>query len=82
MLGSRSCALDLGWLTAIKTNDSDVEYDVTDMGRAGSRGKTILIWEKEDLRLCQDREKTFEGCSFINVLLRLPKNSSMPFFGG
>jgi hypothetical protein len=23
----------------------------------------------EDLRLYQDREKTFEGCSFINVLL-------------
>jgi hypothetical protein len=34
MLGSRSCAPDLGWLTAIKTNDSDVEYHVTDMGRA------------------------------------------------
>ncbi|MDX6460960.1 MAG: hypothetical protein QOE55_4657 [Acidobacteriaceae bacterium] len=26
--------VDLGWLTAIKTNDSDVEYHVTDMGRA------------------------------------------------
>jgi hypothetical protein len=26
--------VDLGWLTAIKTNDSDVEYHVTDSGRA------------------------------------------------
>jgi hypothetical protein len=26
--------VDLGWLTTIKTNDSDVEYHVTDMGRA------------------------------------------------
>ena len=26
--------VDMGWLTAIKMNDSDVEYHVTDRGRA------------------------------------------------
>jgi hypothetical protein len=31
----------------------------------------------EDLRLCQDREKTFEGCSFINVLLESDIESPM-----
>jgi DNA-binding transcriptional regulator PaaX len=26
--------VDQGWLTALKTNDNDVEYHVTDRGRA------------------------------------------------
>ena len=70
--------VDLGWLTAIKNEQQRRRISRNRQGPSGSRGKTILIWEKEDLRLCQDREKTFEGCSFINVLLRPPKNSSMP----
>jgi len=32
--------VDLGWLTAIKTNDSDVEYHVTDRGRAVTSRET------------------------------------------
>jgi hypothetical protein len=27
--------VDQGWLTALKTNDNDVEYHVTDRGRPG-----------------------------------------------
>jgi hypothetical protein len=32
--------VDLGWLTAIKTNDSDVEYHVTDRGQAVASRET------------------------------------------
>jgi DNA-binding transcriptional regulator PaaX len=28
--------VDQGWLTALKTNDSDVEYHATDRGRAAA----------------------------------------------
>jgi hypothetical protein len=61
----------------IEGDARDQKPRVPFVAKSGKRAE-----EKEDLRLCQDREKTFEGCSFINVLLRPPKNSSMPFFRG
>ena len=32
--------VDMGWLTPFKTNISDVEYQVTDKGRAASVGNS------------------------------------------
>jgi hypothetical protein len=37
--------VDLGWLTAIKTNDSDVEYHVTDIGRAVAEARKFYLGE-------------------------------------
>jgi hypothetical protein len=31
--------VDMGWLTPFKTNISDVEYQVTEKGRAAARGR-------------------------------------------